>query len=656
MRIGWSLVPKHEFKDAEKLKPEVALCIPQGSHFVTYEWAERCRASLILPTYHTIGHYGHPIDYARDQLALRALESGAEWFLWLDSVPGTTPILLRDAVTKEIDVRPIEEIASLPPNGSLQRMPVTNLEAWDGEGWTAVRHVIRHPHKGPLVRANAVGGWVDLSPNHAVFNGAKEPFDARLIRPGTTLSWQGKRIARNPMTHKNRFFPGGGDAAWLYGFFAAEGSADEKGNLSLTNMNATRLERAQGILSRHFNLDSALVPNDKDSDVLKLEVTSVRTSRFFRERFYTSRRLKRVPREVLNAPAEIRDNFMRGYLEGDGHRDNDIHRHFRESYTTNSPALAASVSLLLGWQGKTFSVHGRSDKPTITQFAVNPTVKTRRDEWGPWKPRGLVKKVSSYQHKGYLYDLATESHRFSGGVGPFLLHNTDVIAPADIYTRLRRFNHPFVAATYYAKQMNDFDSPLFVAAWMRTPDEIKPPNERWIDGFTPIEINSDPLKNREAVEVDVVGFGCVLVHRSIFEKLMKEPYFFDYTAGIHPFGISEDFYFCRLVADKLKIRPLLDLKTRCDHAYSGKIVGGNGKRAFLGWFEGPKPAPQPPGAVAAPAAPQGPPVPVPVPLPAKAAPPIPPAPPIRVEVEVKPEVKPEGIQTAKSVLAPVPTA
>lgn len=130
--------------------------------------------------------------------------------------------------------------------------------------------------------------------------------------------------------------------------------------------------------------------------------------------------------------------------------------------------------------------------------------------------------------------------------------DSDVIAPPDTIFRLLRWQQPIVSGMYCRR------SPPH-----GVPVAIK--NGTWLNQIPPPE---SPL-----VEVDFVGAGCLLVHRSVFERPYPDspPYrpWFEWKvdmAGHVPPGesTSEDFSWCTKVR-KMGYKVILDTSIRCLH-------------------------------------------------------------------------------------------
>lgn len=151
-----------------------------------------------------------------------------------------------------------------------------------------------------------------------------------------------------------------------------------------------------------------------------------------------------------------------------------------------------------------------------------------------------------------------------------LMLDTDMDHPLLAPERLTSYAKPIVGALYFHR--GEFHDPFIFKyrgkhkdKWGRSTHQWQPMRKlvyEWLvsngvpmrDGaFTIDEASGDPL-----VECDAVATGCMLIHRSVLEK-MKPPWF-EYTVG----GNSEDLIFC-YNARKAGFPVYCDLSTVCGH-------------------------------------------------------------------------------------------
>lgn len=166
---------------------------------------------------------------------------------------------------------------------------------------------------------------------------------------------------------------------------------------------------------------------------------------------------------------------------------------------------------------------------------------------------------------GMPYDHARNTacqHCLAGGFDWMFFLDSDVIPPRDTVLRLIAHNKPIISGMYCRRS-----PPHGVPVMIR--------HGQWVTNFRPGEI----------VEVDLVGAGCLLIHRTVLESLPHsrpgKPWF-DWRVdlmGIDPEGcaLSEDFVFCKNVREKLGIPILVDTSIRCRHVGYAEADLGNFK-------------------------------------------------------------------------------
>ncbi len=137
-----------------------------------------------------------------------------------------------------------------------------------------------------------------------------------------------------------------------------------------------------------------------------------------------------------------------------------------------------------------------------------------------------------------------------GGFSHILSIDTDVIAPSDAVTRLLAHNLPVVSAVYCRRS-----PPHGVPVAIR--------NGSWVTN----------LPQKGLIEVDVVGAGFLLIHRTVLEQMKPQRpghHWFDWRVhmrGIMPdhMCLSEDFTFSVAVKEQLGIKTMVDCGIRCRH-------------------------------------------------------------------------------------------
>lgn len=145
--------------------------------------------------------------------------------------------------------------------------------------------------------------------------------------------------------------------------------------------------------------------------------------------------------------------------------------------------------------------------------------------------------------------------------------DSDVIPPRDAVLRLLAHKLPIVSGLYFRRS-----PPVGI------PVMQKPPGH-WVTQFP----------ENALLDVDTVGSGCLLIHRSVLEKMQQQPlkpYHPWFHWGVDRRGLdpddqcmSEDFNWC-LHAKKLGYRVLVDTSIQCKH-----VGYSESKYAYFGPLE-----------------------------------------------------------------------
>ena len=362
----------------------------------------------------------------------------------IDSVPAHSPIIIKK--NDIIDIIPISELDNfkthtIAENGEEVALCdnvqiFTRLSNPDsGKYWTDIKYVIRHKYNGKLLKINTQGGLIDVSPNHSLIGvggcygkngfgglGGNNIINATDVSIGTRLAMP--QISKGI---EEKMFTGSEGLAWLYGFFVAEGSAPvmKSGQkpVNIHNKNMDLLHKAKRIFETNFHGSGDMKNGGMTfyyaDDCNKIQKSNKYIYKFFRKMFFTVDGEKRVPTCILNAPKNIKLEFLRGYNDGDGCNYDRLNWEF-QNFTTISQTLAMGlVWLIKTTTHQEINVHIRSDKLNAIQINLN-----KPDSKAKIKPRNAIKKILEYDYDGYIYDVETSDHTFCSGIGPVKTHNT----------------------------------------------------------------------------------------------------------------------------------------------------------------------------------------------------------------------------------------
>lgn len=142
----------------------------------------------------------------------------------------------------------------------------------------------------------------------------------------------------------------------------------------------------------------------------------------------------------------------------------------------------------------------------------------------------------------------------------------DVVAPPDTFERLKSHNKDIISGIYYRRA-----TPI-VPVMLKYDDKGQ---SQWVTQWSP---------PNSVIEVDLVGAGCLLIHRRVIER-MSRPWF-EWQLGKvdpppvpgeapRPAKLSEDFAFCYKAKREFGFSIFVDTSVQCDHIGLGESVGGN---------------------------------------------------------------------------------
>lgn len=345
----------------------------------------------------------------------------------VDSVPGNTPVVIRR--NGQIEIVRIDDIVKFKGEDLERVAPEEDIEVLTEQGFKKLIYVYRHKVTKKGYRIRAVNAFVETTEDHSLVVDGKEVKPAELMQIGY-INTVPLPEPENPI-HLDPLI------AWFYGFFMAEGytnmyvrknsrkKGDTRYEWTVSNKDIEKLKKAQQamkLLGYETEIKNYKSNHGVYTLVPKVRYKGERKALYimFRNMFYTGND-KKVPSVILMADEETKRNFIKGLIDGDGHR----YENGRKGISTKSRAAAAGVVALLESLGMTYTVHYRPSKNT---FEIRINVSTKENKAGdrPLVERNKVTHIQEFDFEDeYVYDLTTETGTFVGGIGNVLLHNTD---------------------------------------------------------------------------------------------------------------------------------------------------------------------------------------------------------------------------------------
>jgi GDPmannose 4,6-dehydratase len=343
-----------------------------------------------------------------------------------ECLPAQTPVIVRK--DGYIDVVPIDEIVphrTSPEKARRYTNDGGGYEVWDGENWSRCTARTATWHDEDIVTIHGRGGVVSATADHVVFTseGSKPA--------GEFAAGDSVRLADDPPTMYITTLTE--DEAWLLGILAADGyiSPEGRGNVrggdeQILIEAAEKWSRVAAGTSRKDETGSPSAFNDRRIPSVELTGNPAYL-RMLRGELYTRDGHKRVPKRVLNAAPYAQMAFLAGYNLGDGLKAGNGIDLFK-SFRTTSPTLAAG----LVWLARTalerrvcvYRQPGALGGGYSYQINLSSGMGFGNKGAHLRKPQDEVRRVDRENYVGWMFDLATESERFTAGVGGVVVHNS----------------------------------------------------------------------------------------------------------------------------------------------------------------------------------------------------------------------------------------
>jgi DNA polymerase elongation subunit (family B) len=373
-----------------------------------------------------------------------------------DSVTGDTPILCK--INDKICYRTIDDLpqSKWDKYHDIKEEAIPfDVEVWTEKGFTKIKRVIRHKTDKEIFRVLTHTGVVDVTEDHGLLDRECKKISPKELNIGDgllTVDLPKVEIYECDIDE---------DEAFVLGLMYADGScgsyacpSGDKSSWAINNQNRELLEKCRDIMNTKLEtIQFKILETMKSSRVLKLVPCGkgiVGLVKKWRKLLYDKRRYKKVPDKILYAPKEIRQSFLDGYYSGDD-GDKDKNGYYR--FDNKGKIGASGLYYLAQSLGCKVSINTRTDKPDI--YRLTFTKKSQR------KKEYKIKKLYSMgKTEQYVYDLETENHHFSAGIGKLIVHNTD--SNYITFPHLETSEELWDYSIYVAKQVSKLFPPAIV--------------------------------------------------------------------------------------------------------------------------------------------------------------------------------------------------
>ena len=198
----------------------------------------------------------------------------------------------------------------------------------------------------------------------------------------------------------------------------------------IDNCDIKLLEKCKNILEKtypthSYNIIQTRKASTNNQDSYRILLNGGKTVeehiKLWRNMFYDKniRKNKKVPYCILNSTNKIKDNFLKGYYDGDGFR--------ALAKTKNACGFdilgqlgAQGMCFILENLGYSYNIHKKQSCDDV--YTIHYSNTFRRND--PNRIKSI--EVVNYDHK-YYYDVETENHKLNPGIGQIITSNCDGI-------------------------------------------------------------------------------------------------------------------------------------------------------------------------------------------------------------------------------------
>ena len=337
-----------------------------------------------------------------------------------DSVTGDTPIICR--INGKICLRTIDNIPHLGWKAYISReekelSEPDNVEVWTEKGFTQVKKIIRHKTTKHMYRVLTNNGVVDVTEDHGLLNENAEKVSPIELSIGSTLLTSVLPFIEHTENGINQ------DIAFIMGLFYNYGECNSDFNeliWEIYDADIDLLEKCKNVL---INISSSNIFHETcqisyEKDIYKLQLIGKESQPFisyWENLFYDENNNRKVPDEILWSSLEIRQAFLNGFLYHNENK-NEYHCNFEVKSKIGAAGLYHIVQSL-GYKISLNIKEGRDND--MTHFWCDKLSRRIKKENAVKNIKFLGKTYD------YVYDLETENHHFSAGIGQLIIHNTD---------------------------------------------------------------------------------------------------------------------------------------------------------------------------------------------------------------------------------------
>jgi GDPmannose 4,6-dehydratase len=301
------------------------------------------------------------------------------------------------------------------------------IDVWDGDKWTKIKTMTatsnikstRRETPKKVIAVTSRGGYYEATPEHISFLKGGKEIETQKLKEGDKLELKEfpKLTRKISMT---------GDEAEFLGMIVADGHISNR-KIQFTN-NDKKLRKRISVLWKKISggsIKETIGRSGFSEEKVHQIILSGNSEyiKLIRREIYTEKNYKRIPLRILNSKKAIIKKFLYGYNRCDGLKAGNQKSELK-SFTTNSTVLALGLWYLVNnVLGLRITLHPEIRKKKI-YFHLN--INSDNNTTGQHLKKSLneIKKISTSEYIGWLFDLETKSKTYSAGIGLTWIHNS----------------------------------------------------------------------------------------------------------------------------------------------------------------------------------------------------------------------------------------
>jgi GDPmannose 4,6-dehydratase len=344
------------------------------------------------------------------------------------------PIIIRN--NGYIDIVPIHELSNYHNDGRIkQTQLIDNIEIWDKDKFVKIRAITASKYRGKVTKICSRMGVLETTPEHVWFDDNHDDIICSDIKEGTRLERSNlpKEIGYTIIDEKT---------AWLIGIMTADGSYNcDSDNARFINKDKNLIDLVSDMWCK-ISCGSVNVSYQKSgftgiSDIYSVDLTGNRSlASFLFNNTYTlgtkkQPKLRRVHKLILNSNKDVIRSYLDGYCDGDGTKSLPDTKYKFQYYTTKSPVLALGLRYCVNVVSNvevTYNIYGENNQyyKGFIRSNRDQNLNGQKGNSGNnlCRDQQEVIKIQDTHYDGYVFDITTNSGKFTAGTGLNRVHNS----------------------------------------------------------------------------------------------------------------------------------------------------------------------------------------------------------------------------------------